>query len=362
MALLTWIERVRELSAPALTVRAQLVDPTLQNTLLWDQFFPRQPVDSTELDEIMEEQVEVEYVSERREWNTRGRPIPFAAPGRYKLEFIPIETYFEIMEKEINDLLLRFNGNQAMMMDQIGPRIPRRTDRIAAANFRRIEKDAFDGWSGGVITRRNPQLGHVAQTFNFNFAGARYPTASPAWDAVGANAFNELIKMVPVADKQIGRVQGAIMRQATWDKVIADATAAISVSSTFPILRLTNEEIEARLRAELRREFTIVIFEDTLETFADGGLTNTTTVQRWPAERVGFIPAANGGAVGFTAFAPVARAYDLTAQVPDAGIDVRGNTVYHFAENGGRQFVVECQLNAFPVPFEDRMFVANVGV
>lgn len=362
MALLNWIERVRELSAPALTVRAQTIDPTLQNTLLWDQFFPRIPVDSTELDEIMEEQVEVEYVSERREWNTRGRPIPFAAPGRYKLEFIPIETYFELAEKEINDLLLRFNGNANMMMEQIGPRIPRRTDRCAAANFRRVEKDAFDGWSTGIVTRRNPQLGHLAQTFNFNFAVGRYPTASPLWDAVGANAFNELLKAVPVADKMIGRVQGVIMRQATWDKVLADATAAISVSSTFPLVRMTTEEVEARLRSELRRDFTVVIFEDTLTTFTDGGLTATAEVNRWPAEKVGFIPAANNGAVGFTAAAPVARAYELIGETGDGVLDVRGNTVYREIINGGRGLIVEVQLNYFPVPFEDRMFVMSVGV
>jgi len=152
------------------------------------------------------------------------------------------------------------------------------------------------------------------------------------------------------------------MRQATWDKVLADATAAISVSTTFPLLRMTNEEIEARLTSELRRQFTVVIFEDTLEVFADGGFTNTTIVNRWPAEWVGFIPAANGGAVGFNAAAPVARAYDLTSQVPDAGIDVRGQSVYHEIRNGGRQLNVEAQLNYFPVPFEDLVYVVNVGV
>ena len=361
MALLSWIERVRELSAPALTVRAQTVDPTLQNTLLWDQFFPPRPVESTELDEIMEEVDITEYVSERREWNTRGRPIPFRAPGRYKLEFIPIETYFEVMEKEINDLMLRFSGNAEMLANILAPRIPQRTERIAAANFRRVEKDAFDAWSTGIITRRNPQLGHLSQTFNFGFSATRYVTAAPTW-AGATNAFNALLAMVPVADKMIGRVQGAIMRQATWDKVLADATAAISVSSTFPILRLTTEEVEARLRAELRREFTVVIFEDTLTTFADGGLTNTTEVNRWPAETVGWIPAANGGAVGFTAAAPVARAFELIGQTGDGIIDLRGNTVYRFIENGGRQLMVECQLNYFPVPFEDRLFVVDVGV
>src|SRR5262245_108631 len=123
MALFSWVGTVEDFSPAALTVRAQRLDPTLQNRLLWDQFFPRRDVESTELDEILTEEVEVEYVSERREWNTRGRPIPKKAPKRTQLEFIPIETYFEIMEKEINDLLTRFRGNVNQMMEQIGPSI-----------------------------------------------------------------------------------------------------------------------------------------------------------------------------------------------------------------------------------------------
>jgi len=362
VALLNWIASVRELSAAALTVRAQQLDPTLQNRLLWDQFFPRRDVSSTELDEILTEETEVDYVSERREWNTRGRPIPFQSPARTKLEFIPIETYFEVMEKEIQDLLLRFDGNQELMMNQIGPRIPRRTDRIAAANFRRIEKDAFDAWSSGQVTRRNPQTGDLSQTFTFGFDSTRYPTAATAWDDPSVNAYQEFLAAIRAADKRIGGpVGGAIMRQATWDVIEAAATSAIAINFS-PQILMDRVAVEARLRQDLRRDFVIVIFEDTLTTFNDGGLTNTTEVNRWPAEKIGMIPAANGGAVGFTAFAPVARAYDLTAQVPDAGIDIRGNTVYHEVANGGRQLIVECQMNAFPVPFEDRMYVIDVGV
>lgn len=362
MALLSWIERVRELSAAALTVRAQQLDPTLQNRLLWDQFFPRRDVESTNLEDILTEEVEVEYVSERREWNTRGRPIPAKSPKHERLKFIPIETYFEIGEEEINNLMLRFQGNQAMMQNQIGVSIPKRTDRIARANFRRIEKDAFDGWSTGIITRRNPQLGHVSQTFNFNFDSTRYPTALVAWDDPSVNAYQELLAAVRAADKRIGPVGGILLRQATWDVIEASATAAIAINFS-PQVLMSREQVEARLRSDLGgRAFVVVIFEDTLVEFQDGGLTNTSTVQRWPAEKIGFIPAANGGAVGFTAFAPVVRAYDLTAQVPNAGIDIRGNTVFHFVENGGRMFIVECQMNSFPVPLEDRLYVMDVGV
>lgn len=362
MALFSWVGTVEDFSPVALTVRAQQLDPNLQNRLLWDQFAPRQDVDSTELDEILVEELEVEFVSERREWNTRGRPIPTRAPKRLQYEFIPMETYFEIMEKEINDLLTRFRGNRNMMMEQIGPSIPRRTDKIAAANIRRIEKDFFDGWANGIVTRRNPQMGHLSQTFNFNFDTDRYPTATTAWNDSGLNAYREFLAAVNEADQWIGPCGGAIMRRATWNAIEADITSAIGFSTAFPLTVLTPSQGRQRLNDDLQRQFTILIFEDTLTVFNDGGLTNVTTVNRWPAEKIGFIPAANGGAVGRTAFAPVARAWDLTEDAPDAEIDVRGNTVFHDVENSGRQLLVECQLNAFPYPLEERVFVMDVGV
>lgn len=361
MPMLNWIAAVRELSAAALTVQAQAVDPTLQNTLLWSDFMPRKDVDSLEINVLLEE-LEVAYTSERRDWNTRGHIVPFKSPGTKRLEMIPVESYFKIYEKEINDLMIRFAGNETLMMQQIGPTIPERTLRIARANLRRIEKDTFDAWSSGVITRRNPQLGHVAQTFSYGISSTRYPTVGTAWNNAGLNAFNEFIKMIATADKFVGITQGAIMRQATWDEIQADATAAISVSSTFPILRMTRDEVEARIRSEIKRDFVVVIFEDILTTFADGGYTNTVDVNRWPALKIGFIPRAGNGTVGFNAFAPVARAYDLSSQVPNAGIDVRGQTVYHEVENGGRGLGVECQVNVMPVPIESRIFVPNVGV
>jgi len=359
MPLLNWIAAVRELSPAALTVQAQAVDPTLQNALLWDQFMPRRDVNSLEIDVLLEE-LEVEYVSERREWNTRGRPIPMRAPGTRRIEMIPIEDYFKIYEKEINDLAIRFAGNDELIMREIAPTIPQRTLRLVRANYRRIEKDTFDAWATGKITRRNPQLGYALTDFDYNIDSTRYPTVGTSWNNVGLNAFDEFIKMIATADKMIGLTQGAVMRQAVWDEIQKDATAAISVSTTFPVLRLTRAEVEARITQEIRREFTVVIFEDTLTVFQDAGYTNTLEVNRWPDGVIGFIPRANGGAVGYNAFAPVARAYDLSAQAPGAGIDVRGMTVYHEIENGGRGLNVECQVNNLAVPVETRIFVPKV--
>ena len=361
MPLYNWIAAVRELSAAALTVQAQSVDPTLQNALLWDQFFPRRDVDSTEIDVLLEE-LEVEYTSDRREWNHRGRPIPMRGPGTKRYEMVPIESYFHLREKEMQDLLNRFNGNRAMMIQQIAPRIPERTLRLVRANYRRIEKDTFDAWSTGVLTRRNPQLGHALTNFSYGISGTRYPTVGVAWNNAGVNAFNEFIAMIATADKQIGVTQGCVMRQATWNEIQADATTAISVSTAFPVLRLSRAEVEARITQEIRREFIVIIFEDTLTVFNDGGITNTSEVARWPVGKIGFIPRAGGGTIGFNAFAPVLRAWDLTDQAPNAGIDVRGQTVFHDVEDTGRGLDVQVQVNAMPIPIEERIFVPNVLV
>jgi hypothetical protein len=72
------------------------------------------------------------------------------------------------------------------------------------------------------------------------------------------------------------------------------------------------------------------------------------------------IPA--GGVIGETLFAPVARAYDIAAQVPNAKIDIRGQTVFYEASNGGRELTVECQVNAFSNPIERFVYVINAGV
>ncbi len=361
MALFSWIEAIKELSAGALTVRAQAVDPTLQNRLLWDQFAPRQDVDSTELETLLEG-AEVEYVGERREWDTRGRPIAQPTVSAEKLEFIPIETTFTVMEKEINDLMMRFVGNQQLMVNQIAPTIPKRTDRLVNANYRRIEKDTFDGWATRAMTRRNPTLGNQT-TYTYTFVpAAQYPTVPTAWDDASVNAFQEFVKSIPVAEKVIGLVDGVIMRQVDFDLLVEDANDAVAFGTTFPILKLTSAQSISRIREELRKpNFIILIYEDTLTVFNDGGITNTTEVDRWPVGKIGFIPAAGGGAVGFNAFAPVVRAYDLTSQVPDAGIDVRGMTVLHEVANGGRSLIVECQVNAFFVPIPERIWVLDIG-
>lgn len=356
---LQWIEAQRELSAAALTVQAQAVDPTDTGRLFWSQFMPRQNVSDTEIRKLLLEQ-EKRYVSDRRQWDARGRMIPIDGPGTELIEIQPLESYFKIKEKEINDLTIRFSGNEALMQRAIGPTIPARTLRLVRANYRRIEKDVFDAWSKGTITIRNPQMGNLAQTFSYGHAAGRHATAATAWNDPGLNAFDQFLSWIDAAEGLInGPVNGVILRRATYNAIQADASAAISASG-FPMIRLTRDQFEQRVAAERGRgDFLFMLHEETLLPFTDGGI-DTTQTDVWPAMTIGAIPAA--GNIGVTAFAPVARAFELDRNVPDAGIDLNGMTVYREVENGGRGLTVECQVNAMPMPDESQVATINVGV
>src|SRR6478752_6471360 len=136
-----WIEQDRELSAAALTVRAQAISPNDTGRLLWDAFMPRRDVNSVRLRSIS--QIDFRPVSDRREWGARGRLIPLRTPNIDELEMVPIEAYFTLGEREIQELEERTNGNQTIFREIVGVDIPSRIDGLAQANYRRIEVDVF---------------------------------------------------------------------------------------------------------------------------------------------------------------------------------------------------------------------------
>lgn len=350
----TWMEAEAELTPAALTVRAQTVDPTDQGRLLWDGFMPRRNVDQTKLSSLTTRNVRI--TSDRREWNQRGRYINLVTPPRRELEWIPIEGYFKLEEKEINDLMNEVRGNQELFRQIIGARIPDRTDMLALANYRRLELDVFEAWALGQITSMNPQTG---QTFvvDYGFAADRYQTAATAWNDGTVNAFDEFMAWWQDAFEALGGPQeGVMLRQATRDAIIADAPNTVpgltNITPTLP-------QVEARIRDLTGRPFQFYVNENTVETYTDAGIARQ-TVKVWPAQRVAAIPA--GFNVGNTAFAPVVRAYDLSAQTPEAGVDIRGITVFHEPGNGGREITVEGQFNPMPDPDEQRLYVINAGV
>lgn len=349
----TWMQAEEELSPVALTVRAQTVDPTDQGRLLWDRIMPRRDVDMTKLSSLTS--TDVRITSDRREWNQRGRYINIVTPARRELEWVPIEGYFRIEEKEINDLMNEVRGNAALFRSIIGARVPARTDTLALANWRRLELDVFSAWTRGEITSMNPQTGQT-YTVDYGFDADRYQTAGTAWSDGGLNAYNEFLAWAQDAYEMIGSFQGAMMRLATRNAIVADAPNPMA--GAIAALTPTISQVEQRIQDELGLPFRFYINENTVETYTDGGVTRQ-TVKVFPAETIAAIPA--GVSVGNTAFAPVVRAYDLQ-NVPGAGVDIRGITVFYEVGGNGREVTVEGQFNPMPDPDEQKLFVIDVGV
>lgn len=345
----TWIEEVEELSSAALTVLAQTVSPNDDGRLLWDAFFPREDVDSVDLQDLFT--TDDRPAADRREWNARGRLIPVITPEMRKMSMVPIEAYDTIAEKEIQKLMEGSFGNQQILMDQIGVRLPARAERLAMADYRRLELDAFHAWALGTIIQVNPQKGNT-YTASFGFDSARYTTASPTWVAA-ANAYDAFLAFLEDGIEAVGPIIGAVMRLATFREILAD-------SPDLPMgVKMTRAQLADRLQQDLGSPFQFYVLENTVDQFTDGGVTTAAT-KIWPAEQVAVVP--QGTMVGRTAFAPVARAMELARQVPDARIDVKGVTVYREAANAGRQLTLEAQLNAMPIPNEQKCFVTDAGV
>lgn len=350
----TWLAEEEQLSPTALTVRAQTVDPTDTGRLLWDVFMPRRNVDQTKLASLTS--LDVRISSDRREWNARGRYIPLVTPPRREMEWVPIEGYFRIEEKEINDLMNEVRGNQALFREVVRVRIPERTEDLARANWRRLELDVMSAWASGQIVSMNPQTGQTF-TVDYGFDAGRYQTAATAWDDVGLNAYNEFLAWLEDAIEAVGGIQGVMIRLATRNAIQNDAPNPMPGAITG--LRPTITQVEQRIQDELGSPFRFFLNENTVETFTDGGVARQ-TVKVWPAQTVAIIPA--GMSVGSTAFAPVVRAYEISNQTPQAGVDVRGITMYHEIGNGGRELTVEGQVNPMPDPDEQKLFVIDAGV
>lgn len=355
MADFAWIGEQEALTNEALTVRAQTVDPTDGGRLLWDVFFPREDVDSVKLSEMTT--IDYRPTADRREWNQRGRLIPLKTPPLKELEMVPIEAYFTIGEREMQHLAEQTRGNEALFQEIVGNQIPRRTDSLVSADYRRIEIEVFEAWALGQITAYNPQH-DTNQVMDFGFAAARYTTAGTAWDDAGVNAYDLLIAWLEAGIVLIGGFEGVVLRQATYNAIRADAPNSFIPDIALGV-QVTRLQLEQRISDDLGQAFRFTILENTVETFDDAGITTSAT-KIWPAQMVAAIPV--GTVVGATKFAPVRRAMEMAAQVPGAGIDIRGCTVYAEEQNQGRMLTVEAQVNALPVPNEQNLYVIDAGV
>lgn len=351
MDFFSWIAQEAELTDAALTVRAQVLPPDDRDQLVHDLFFPRQDVDSTSIRSITTQ--DFRPASDRREWNTRGRLIPQITPIEAALEMIPIESYFTIHEQEIQKLVERVLGDRALMRQIMGTSIPDRTDQLVQSNRRRMEIDAFQSWAEGTVTVMNPQTGKT-QTVSYGFEAGRYQQAGTAWSDAGVNAYEEFVAWVEDGvDAFGGNGIGAVMRRASYRNIQADAPVGLNG------LPLTRAQFENQLRQDLGRDFQFYLLEHQLDRFDDAGL-EYTRESVWPEGIIALVPP--GVSVGSMAYAPVARAFELARVNQDAEIDVRGQSVFREVAGNGRSATFEAQVNAFPVPDPQRLWVMDDGV
>lgn len=352
MSYFTWMAQEKELSAAALTVRVQALSPNDNGALFWDAFFPRVNADSTVIREITT--IDFRPVSDRREWNERGRHIGLRTPKIDELEMVPIEAYFRLGEQEMQKLIERTLGNQDILRRIVGPQIPTRTEGLALANYRRLEIDTFEAWAKGQITARDPRSG-TTSTFSFNFpeAAQRYLTAATAWDDPAENAYNNLTALLEAAIDLVGGYEGVLLTQKLRNAIVADAPQGVNQ------VELSVAETEKRVQDKFGRPFRFFLQEQQLDVYADGGDAVTRT-KVWPRGYIAIVPP--GGRVGSSHFAPVARAFEISQATPEAKVDVRGQTAYFETGNGGRELTVECQVNAMPIPEERNILVENTLV
>jgi hypothetical protein len=97
-------------------------------------------------------------------------------------------------------------------------------------------------------------------------------------------------------------------------------------------------DVEARIQDETGADFRFYTNERTVDEFTDGGIVTAQT-KLWPQHVVAAVPA--GEVVGFNAFAPVARAGEMSRTVPEAKIDRNGMAVFLESANNGRELTVE---------------------
>jgi hypothetical protein len=202
-----WTETVDELSPAALTVRAQAISPNDSGKLKWDVFFPRQNVDSVDLNDVTT--LDYRPASDRREWNQRGRLIPVKTPTVRAVSIVPIEGNYHWGEYELQKLNERAIGNAALIAQIMQSTVPARVDAIAMANYRRLELDAFEAWALGTLTQRNPQNASETYAASFGFDAGRYQTAGTAWNDNTLNAYDELLDWLDDGINAVGALKGS---------------------------------------------------------------------------------------------------------------------------------------------------------
>jgi hypothetical protein len=346
----SWIAQEEALSPEALTIRVQEINPDDVDETLQDIFFPRRDVNSVLLKEMGG--IDFRPVSERREWNTRGRQINTVTPDLAEMEFIPVEAYWKIAEREIQKYMESAQGDAMAFRRLIRMTLPQRTDDLAEANFRRLELDYVQAWTAGTITAKHPQKNQTV-TVSYNYDTARYQAAATPWDDPSVDAYAEFIAWAEDGEDAIGSLGGVVLRRSLYRVIQADAPMGLNG------VPLTRGQFEDQVSNDLGVDFRFYIRENHFDVYTNGGFA-TTEQDVWPDEIAALLP--SNIAVGNMCYAPVYRARDLEGvNAGDGESDIRGQRVFVEVEGNGRQLTTECQVNAFPVPNERRVWIMDAG-
>lgn len=350
-ATLNWITAVDRFQPAALTVQAQALPPNDQGKLLWDAYFSREDVNSVDLDVLTT--IDYRPTSDRREWNAPGRRIPVVTPSTKRISMVPIESNFAIDEYEMQRLMANNGGNEDTIRNEVMVSVPKRVDMIAMSCWRRVEVDSFAAWANGQIVQKNPESG-TTFTMSFGFPSTRYLTAGTAWDNGAVNAYDLLQAWIVAAEDLVGTVEGAMMRLNVLNAILADAP---NLQNS---VKMTRAELQDRIEQDKGGPFELVVNEQSVDVFTDGGTAYTRT-KIWPAGKIAAIP--QGGTVGRVAIAPTVRAWQLAGEAgPDASINKNGVVVFPQVDANGRRVQFEAQLNALPIPEEQRLYVTATGI
>lgn len=340
------LEGVSSVSSAALTVRAQELSPTNNGTLIYQDIMPRVDVDSTVISELVE--TDFRPVGARRDWNGNGQRITRKTPSRLNLEFTPIENDDLLNEQELDKLDRRYDGNQQLILDNLRLQIPQRGQDLTEMTFRKVEADVIDAWTKGSVTQKDPQSNRVF-TLSYGFATGRIQTASAAWTA--SNAYTNFIAWLKDGRTEMrGGIRGAMASSMVIETIISAAPVLANG------MRMNIDEFNSDIRSRVGFNFAFLANDEEADFYTGGGA-ETNRRRYFSPSKIALIP--TDRRIGKTAFAPVRRARSLAAQVPEAKIDIRGVSIFTFGKNNNKSLQIEAQLNAFPVPNENKVWVLD---
>lgn len=340
-------ELLNSIDAIELTVTEQARTEENLPELRWDRYFPSSDVSSVKLANVTI--VETREIADRREWNADGRYIPAKKPKVTDMEMVPMEAWFQIGERELQDLAEATMGNKELMVQAAKSSIPQRTENIVNSIFRGLEYETFQAWANGQIVVQNPQTGKT-YVATLQIDSSRYITAGSAWTT--SNAYDNLIEFLTDAEQTIGAFSGVYLRRAEFAK-IQQAAPRLTTNE----VRMTPNEIEDRISQEFGQEFNFIIDERTFDKF-DGSGNSTTPTKVWPSGKIAAIPAS--GQVGNMLRAPQYRAQMLDA-ISDGFVERNGVMVYPESVNNGKGLKIQAQANWMPFPNEQNIYVVDAG-